>query len=233
MSVEMISRVRAAVGQPEVQAAKGQPQDLLAAPDASLVVGADDVLVALAIAMVKQKKDERALGDRSMQASAKSLEAAHARKIEEMHELADDTLMEGIVSGALEGVSAVASGAGAVTKFSGEMNGIAADKAQAPLKEELMEGSKELAREAGILDAASKGFSATARFGGSLCKSAQERDRADIAEADAAKDSAKSSLDAAASTINRANEDIRSTIAALRQLIAAKTQLANAAIIRG
>lgn len=228
MSVEMISPVRAPIGQPDMPGPSGQAQELLAAPNASLALGADDVLVALAIVMVKQKKEERVAADRSMEASAKAQQAAQGRKIEKMHELADDTLMGGIVSGALEGASAIATGAGAVTKFSGEMTELKAGDSR-----ELFQESKRLVRDAGLLDAVSKGFGATERFGGGLYKSAQERDRTQSAEADAAKDSAKASLDAAASAVNRANEDIRATIAALRQLIAAKTQLANAAIIRG
>jgi hypothetical protein len=220
MSVQMIRSVSAIGDQFTFEGATVGAQELLSAPDLSIAAGADDVLVALAIAMVEQKRTDRASGDRQMQASAKAQETAHVRKIQKMHELADDTLMEGIVSGTLEGASAIASGAGAVTTFSSE---ISANKKE----------SVRLARNAGLFEASSKLFGAGGKFGGSLCKSAQERDRADMAEADAAKDSAKASLDTAAATINRASEDIRATIAALRQLIVAKTQLANAAIMRG
>lgn len=234
MSVQMINGVSRVGVQAQVEGTIESAEELLSAPDAALAAGADDVLVALAIAMVKQKKDDRITGDRQMRASAKAQEAAHARKIEKMHALADDTLMEGIVSGALEGASAIASGLSAVTKFDGDLKGLKAETAPiGDRKDELAMGSKLLARNAGLLDATSKGFDAVSRFGGSLCKSAQERDRADMAEADASKDAAKASLDAAASTISRANEDIRATISALRQLVAAKTQLANAAILRG
>lgn len=210
---------------------------LLPAPETSMA--GDDVLVSLAVMMVKLKQDERASNDRAMHASARAQETAHARKIEKMHELADDTLMEGIVAGALGAASAVASAASAVTKFSGEMKSLAAEKSDGTLasilKDDgaLIEESKRLARNAGLLDAASKGFDASARLGGSLCKNAQERARIEMAEADAAKDAAKASVDAASATSNRASEDIRATVAALRQLMAARTQLANAAIIRG
>jgi hypothetical protein len=220
MSVNMVNGVSRSCKACDSRAATAPSTELLPAPNASFASGPDDVLVALAMAMVEQKKQERAGGDRSMQASAKAQEAAHARKIEKMHELADDTLMEGIVSGAFEGATAIASGLSAVTKFSADMS---TDKDE----------SSRLARNAGLFEASSKGFGATSKFGGSLCKSTQERDRSGIAEADAAKDSAKASLENAANTVSRATEDIRTTIASLRQLIAAKSQLANAAIIRG
>lgn len=201
-------------------------------------VADDDVLVSLAVMMVKSKQDERLANDRAMAAGTQAQQASHARKIELMRELADDTLMEGIVSGALQGAGAIASGVGAVAKFSGEMkelkaSELATDVRTADFAGDVAKESKTLARNAGVLDASARGFGATATFAGAIYKSAQERDRSAIAEADAARDAAKAMTDAAASAIGRANEDIRATIAALRQLIAAKSQLANAAIMRG
>ena len=238
MSVGSVNRSSGVghIGTPSGARESGASTDLLPLPQCAMAD--DDVLVALAVMMVQQKKDERALEDRATAASSRAQEAAHARKIEAMHELADDTLMEGIVAGALEGAGAVASGVSAVTSFSSDLRALQAESMKidfrtkdfaAPLEDQ----SKALARNAKLLKTTSDGFGATARFGGAIVKSGEERDRSAIAEADAARDAAKASSESAAGAVSRANEDIRATIAALRQLMAAKAQMANAAIVRG
>lgn len=197
---------------------------LLPAPD--VTTSEDDALTALAIVMVQQKHAERLFNDRARDASAKAQEEAHERKIEKMHELADDTFSEGVVAGALEGAGAVASGISATKDFSATLS-------QFRHGSEASMETATLIRDAKLLRAASEGFSAASRFGGSLAKASQERDREMMAIADKDLDGAKGALDSASTASSRAQEDIRSTIAALRQLMAARSQLANAAIIRG
>ncbi len=220
---------------------EGAPE-LLPAPFA--VNAYDDLMTSLAVMMMRQKHESRLSSDRGREAASKSQEEAHARKIASMRELADDTFMQGVLEGALEGAGAVATAASTLTRFDGEMKEAAASALDGKPSSELSMGdlvrkaewakeSKRLARDANLMEVASKGFGAASRLGGAWAKSEQERDREEIARADADIDRAKSAVEGAATEARRASEDIRETIGSIRQYLSAKTQLANAAIIRG
>ena len=220
----------------------GAHAELLPAPFA--VTAYDDLMTSLAVMMMRQKHEQRVTSDQQREVASKAQEEAHARKIANMRELADDTFMQGVLEGALEGAGAVATAASALTRFDGETKEAAAKALDAKSSNELSmadfihkaewaKESKRLARDANLMDAASKGFAAGSRLGGASARSDQEHDREEIARAEADIDRAKSSVEAAGTEGRRAAEDIRETIGAIRQYLNAKTQLANAAIIRG
>ncbi|MBX3223780.1 MAG: hypothetical protein KF795_24925 [Labilithrix sp.] len=220
--------------------------ELLPTPFA--VVAYDDLLTSLAVMMLRQKHEQRVTSDQQAVAAAKAQEEAHGRKIEKMRDLADHTFTQALVEGALEGAGAVAAGSSAICRFSGETKDAAAKAFDAKVeagmtgdlsmadfaqKAELSKASRELVRDANLLDAASKGFAATSKLGGGFARRDQDLDREAMAVADADIDRAKGSVDTASSASRRAVDDIRDTIGAIRQYLAAKTQLANAALIRG
>ena len=69
----------------------------------------DDLMTALAMLTIQQRHEQRIAADQQRAAASKAQEAANADKIGKMRELADDTFMEGVVSGALTGAAAAAS----------------------------------------------------------------------------------------------------------------------------
>jgi hypothetical protein len=179
----------------------------------------DDVLTALAVMTVRQRHDQRTAGEEESKAASKVEEEAQARKIAEMHELANDTFTQGLVEGVLEGAGAVAAGGAALTQYSADMSSATKD-------------AKVLVRDASLLNAASKGFGASSRLAGSLVHRDQELDREAMAVADADIERAKTNADAGSAESRRATEDIRDLLGAVRQYVAAKTQLANASALR-
>jgi hypothetical protein len=185
----------------------------------------DDLMTSISILTMKQKQDDRVASDHQRVQAEKTQEEAQAQKIEKMRELAHDTFMEGVIGGLLEGASAAASAASAIKEFDGKMMDLSKDKITVP--------SLALARDAKLLEAASKSLSASAKLGTGLAKSAQDDDRTEIALADRAVERAKSAVDAASTASRRADEDIRDTLTAVRQYLAAKTQAAQAGILKG
>jgi hypothetical protein len=218
------------------------PTELLPTPFA--MAAYDDLMTSLAVMLLRQKHEQRVTSDQQSQSAAKAQQEAHARKIEAMRDLADDTFMQGIVEGAMEGAAAVTAAASALTRFDAETKEAGVKALESAPSRELSMGdfvnkvawakeSRILARNANLMDAGSRAFGASAKLGGAYARSAQENDREAIAVAEADIDRAKSSAEAASSESRRAGDDIRETVSAIRQYLAAKTQLANAALIRG
>jgi hypothetical protein len=90
-------------------------QSLLEAPSA-------DSATALAILMVQLQKEQRVYASKSEAAADQAEEAADREHVQKLHEKADATRTEGMVTGLLD------IGAGATTIAAGELNGIAKDK---------------------------------------------------------------------------------------------------------
>lgn len=180
----------------------------------------DDLMTALAMLTIQQRHEQRVSADQQRAVAAKAQEEAQAEKISKMRELADDTFLEGVVTGALTGAAAAASAASACTEYSSTTTACGMQR-------------DTLKRDAGILSATSRGFEGASKLAGASVKSDQDDDRADMAVADGAVERAKSAVDAASSEARKADEDARETMNAIRQYLAAKSQLANAAIIRG
>ncbi len=212
------------------RAAGSAPADLLPLPASA----GDDLMTSIALVGIKGKQNDRVAADQQRAAAEKTQEEAQARKIERMRELAKDTFMQGLLEGLMEGAGAVATAISAVDEFRSGTDGARATElgpgAEATL---LGKHSRSLARDAKLLDAASKGLSASSHLGSAVARAAQEDDRKDIAIADRDLDRAKGGVEAASTASRRADDDIRETLNNIRQYLAAKSQLANAAIIKG
>lgn len=180
----------------------------------------DDLMTALAMLTIQQRHEQRVSADQQRAVAVKAQEEAQAEKIAKMRELADDTFMEGVVSGVLTGASAAASAGSACSNYASTTTDCGDQRDKLKLK-------------AGILSATGAGFDGASKFAGASVKSDQDDDRADMAVADGAVERAKGAVDAASSEARKADEDARETMNAIRQYLAAKSQLANAAIIRG
>lgn len=194
----------------------------------------DDLQTALAVLAVELARQQKRAGDTQREAAMKSQEEAHARKIEKMRELADDTFLQGLFEGAAQVTSATLQIGGAVHGFEGA-------KAELDARDA---GSGALARGYGVraavetrasrfYEASSKVASAAGTLGGTTLKAAQDRDRADLAVIDRDVDRAKSDVDGASAQSKEAEDDIRQAMDFIRQYIATKTQTAQAAIMKG
>ncbi|MBX3190316.1 MAG: hypothetical protein KF819_25175 [Labilithrix sp.] len=218
---------RAAAGAEQVL-----PEPLFASVD-------DDLMVAIAVMTMKQRQTDRAQADQQRVASASSQDEAHARKIEAMRELADHTFLQALVEGVLDGASAFASVTSALASYAGDIAnanaGLCKEGSElgAELKAQWQEVGAHFTRKGKLWDAAAKGLSASSRFSGGIARSAQERDRADMAAIDRDIDRAKAAVDGAAAERSKADEDIRETLNTIRGYLAAKSQLANASILKG
>ncbi len=179
----------------------------------------EDLVAALAMMTIEQKRNERANADKQRIASEKAQEEAHAAKIERMTQLAKDTFRQAVVEGVCEGFSAVADAVSAYKGYEGAITpGADGKKMEATGK---------------YWGVASKSTNIVSKFAAGRAKAAQEEDRRDMAICDAALDRAKRAVDAAAGAAKEAQDDINQTINAIRSYLAAKTQLGQAAIIRG
>jgi hypothetical protein len=194
----------------------------------------DDLQTALAVLMIRTSRDNRAVADKQQAASSKAQEEAHARKIDKMKELADDTYTQAIVDGVCQGVSAAAQAGSAGLSYSSSMDGIGSKLEDSPMRSaELAQHAASVERTSKFLDAGGKLVSAGGVIGSGALKRAQEDDRKDMAIADRDIDRAKSAVEGASSDSKRAQDDERETINYIKQYLAAKTQAAQAAIIRG
>ncbi len=230
-----VNKVPATSLRPTTGSTPAAPADAsLWQPPALGACATDDLVTAIAVLQIKARHDERVASDQEKAAASKSQEEAQARKVEEMRKLADDTFAEGVVTGAFDCAAGVATAASAVTEFKADTKKAAAeaDVAKGQDATALASSSRSLTRDAKLLDASAKGFSAASHFGGAVYKSDEENDRADTAQADADIDRAKSAAESAAAASRRADDDIRDTINAIRGYVEAKEQAERAALFR-
>lgn len=182
-------------------------------------VPVDDLQMALAILQIDSRRDSRKAADVENASAAKAQDEAHARKIDKMRELADDTFSEALVDGVMKGISAAAEAGAACASFSST-------------RSEGSPAAATSARTSKLLEASSKASSATGTIWSGGIKSAMEHDREDMAIADRDVDRAKGRADGASAEIKRADDDIRETMNYIRQYVAAKEQLGQAAIMK-
>jgi hypothetical protein len=193
-----------------------------------------DAQTALLLLAVEASRDGRSSADAQRAAGEKAQEAAHARKIDKMRELADDTFATAMVDGAFQGLSAAAQVGSAAESFSSATSELDAKGATCLLKADTLNRAAAVsARTSKLLDASSKAMSAAGTVWSGAEKSAQEYDRADLAVIDHDIDRAKSMVDGASAQSKRADDDIHQTINSLREYVAAKSQAAQAAIFKG
>jgi hypothetical protein len=204
----------AAVGDATATASAAQA-DAAALPPPLTALCTDDLETTLAVSMMKLQHDERTASDKQAAAAEKSQEEAQNRKIAEMHELAEDTFKTGLWDGITSGVTAAASGVGAVASFTSSLPGASGDT-----------------RLGKTLDAIGKSSEASGHLSGAFFKRDQELDREAMAVADADVDRAKSASESASSASKRAQDDMRDTIAAIRSYAASKSQLMQANVVR-
>lgn len=190
----------------------------------------DDLQTALAVLMIEISRDNRASADKQREAGLKAQEEAHARKIEKMKELADDTFSQALVDGVMQGVAAAAQAGSASLSYSSSMSDIASKGVKSA---SLAQESAKLAQQSRLMEAGSRAVSATGTIASGAGKSGIERDREGIAVAEHDVERAKGSVEGASSDSKRAQDDARETMNFIRQYLAAKTQAAQAAIIRG
>jgi hypothetical protein len=194
----------------------------------------DDLQTALAVLMIEISRDNRASADQQREAGLKAQEEAHARKIEKMKELADDTFSQALVDGVMQGVAAAAQAGAASLSYSSSMSDIASKGEDCMVKSaSLARESAKLAQQSRLMEAGSRAVSATGTIASGAGKSGIERDREGIAVAEHDVERAKGSVEGASSDSKRAQDDARETMNFIRQYLAAKTQAAQAAIIRG
>lgn len=180
----------------------------------------DDLETALAVLSMQARHDERVASDEQQRVASQAQEEAQARKIAKMRELADDELTQGLVEGILGGAAALASATGAVCELKEAITAVGAYKAGFKLQ-------------VGMYRAGSQALSAGQTMGGLFAKGAQDRDREDVAQAEADVERSKASAETAATVGKRAEDDVRETISAIRQYLAAKAQIGQSEIIRG
>lgn len=193
-----------------------------------------DIQTALLLLAVEASRDSRSSADAQRAAGEKAQEAAHARKIEKMRELADDTFAQAMVDGAFQGLSAAVQVGSAAASFSSATSDLKAKGAASLADADLLSRAAAVsARTSKLLDASSKAMSAAGTIWSGAEKSAQEYDREGLAVIDHDIDRAKGAVDGASAQSKRADDDIHQTINSLREYIAAKSQAAQAAILKG
>ena len=193
-----------------------------------------DLETAIMLLAIESSRDSRAGADAQRSAGEKAQEQAHARKIDKMRELADDTFAGALVDGAFEGLSAAAEVGSAASSFSSAKSGLDATNTDCLARaDELKNASAVSARTSRLLDASSKAMSAAGKVWTGAEKAAQEGDRTGLAVIDHDIDRAKSAVDGAASQSKRAQDDIHDVMSSLREYLAAKSQAAQAAILKG
>jgi hypothetical protein len=240
----MTTPIRGSEGTTRVQAvedasrsaASGAVTKSGALPDPIYTAGppVDDLQTALAVLMIETSRDNRATADKQREAGLKAQEDAHARKIEKMKELADDSFSQALVEGVMQGVSAGAQAGAASLSYSSSMSDIASKGETCMVKSaSLAQESAKLAQQSRLMEAGGRAVSATGTIASGAGKSSIEHDREDIAVAEHDVERAKGSVEGASSDSKRAQDDARETMNFIRQYLAAKTQAAQAAIIRG
>jgi hypothetical protein len=192
-----------------------------------------DLETAIMMLAIESSRDSRANADAQRVAGEKAQETAHARKIDKMRELADDTFGAALVDGAFQGLSAAVQVGSAAASYSSATSELDAKKTPCLLQaDKFGRDAATAARTSKLLDASSKVMSATGTIWSGAERAAQERDRTDLAVVDQDIDRAKSMVDGASAQSKHAQDDIHDVMSSLREYLAAKSQAAQAAILK-